>query len=179
MLTISLLAFIIAVAVAQAARQPHASQRGTTEKAETASGLRTVLDVGLRAATDRAGRPGETEASRYWHSRFLHMRRVAYVRGQRVKQLKRTLLARPNVMEAINLACVVYGNCSTIWSLARCESTLNASAQNPSGSSGLMQFMPSTFASTPFGRLSIWSPYANAMAGGWMLAHGRRSEWVC
>lgn len=107
------------------------------------------------------------------------MRHLAYVRGKRIKHLKRVLLARPSVTEALNLACAVYGNCSTLWQLARCESTLNPAAQNPSGSTGLLQFMPSTFASTPFGGLSIWSPYANAMAGGWMLAHGRRSEWVC
>jgi hypothetical protein len=110
--------------------------------------------------------------SHYWH-------RLAYLRGRRVRQLKRTLMTSPSVSEAINLAATVYGNGSLLWSLARCESTLDPGAKNASGSSGLMQFMPSTFASTPYGRFSIWSPYASAMAGGWMLAHGRRSEWVC
>lgn len=178
MFTISLLAFIIAVAVAQAARQPHENGTTRTEQAGVVLG-RSQSGPTQRSARRDLANVRVAGSSTFWHRRFLHMRHVAYVRGQRVKQLKRTLLARPNVTEAINLACVVYGNCSTIWSLARCESTLNASAQNPSGSSGLMQFMPSTFASTPFGRMSIWSPYANAMAGGWMLAHGRRSEWVC
>jgi hypothetical protein len=63
---------------------------------------------------------------------------------------------------------------------AACESGGYAFARNPySDASGLFQFMPSTFATTPFGRLSIWSPYANAMAAGWMQAHGRGGEWVC
>jgi hypothetical protein len=106
------------------------------------------------------------------HSRYLAAHR-------RVRQLTRTLAHHDSTREAISLACAVYGNCGTLWSLARCESGLSPSARNPSGASGLLQFLPSTWAGTPFGRLSIWSPYANALAAGWMLAQGRRSEWVC
>jgi hypothetical protein len=94
-------------------------------------------------------------------------------------QLRRALLARPSVSEAINLAGATYGFTATLWSKARCESHLYAGAHNASGASGLFQFLPGTFASTPYARFSIWSPYANAMAAGWMHAHGRGGEWVC
>lgn len=64
-------------------------------------------------------------------------------------------------------------------SLAACESRYNWRAHNPSGASGLFQFMPSTFASTPYRHRSLWHPKWNAMAAGWMLSVGRRAEWAC
>ncbi len=114
-----------------------------------------------------------------WAARFRFRTRQLQAARSDTKRVRRTLASSPTVSEAINLAAVIYGNGSTLWALARCESTLNPRAQNASGSSGLMQFMPSTFASTPYGRFSIWSPYASALAAGWMLQQGRRSEWVC
>jgi hypothetical protein len=115
----------------------------------------------------------------HWAARFRHRTRQLQVARHDTKRLRRTLLSRPSVTEALNLAATVYGNGATLWALARCESNLNPQARNASGSSGLLQFMPSTFASTPYRGFSIWSPYANALAGGWMLTQGRRGEWVC
>lgn len=220
MLACTVLAIPLFAAGYTSGHTSHDSQRGTPRKAETATGLRTAPDVGLRAATDRAGRHGETDASRntpslariaaphssdktvrpqrtssappplykghsaaYWEWKYRWMRHLAYQRLLKLRasqrQHQRTLMSSPSVAEAINLAATVYGHGATLWALARCESQLNPTARNASGSSGLMQFMPSTFASTPFGRFSIWSPYANALAAGWMLEQGRRSEWVC
>lgn len=64
--------------------------------------------------------------------------------------------------------------------IARCESGLRAWAMNGggSGSSGLMQFMPSTFASTPYGTHPILSAKWNALAGAWTLRHYGTSPWV-
>jgi hypothetical protein len=91
------------------------------------------------------------------------------------------MLQRPSVVEAINLACATYGWCSTLWRKADCETggTFSPTAHNPSGASGLFQFLGSTWRSTPYGRFSIWSPYANALAAGWMHANGRSGEWSC
>ena len=63
--------------------------------------------------------------------------------------------------------------------VAVCESRLSPYAYNPSGASGLMQFMPSTFASTRYGRHSIWSAKWSALAGAWMFARGESRQWVC
>jgi hypothetical protein len=106
------------------------------------------------------------------HGRYLAARR-------RVHALTRTLAHRTSTREAIELACSVYGNCSTLWRRAGCESHYNPGAHNASGASGLYQFLPATFATTPFASFSIWSPYANALAAGWMMTHGRGGEWVC
>jgi hypothetical protein len=109
----------------------------------------------------------------FWHTAY-----IAQLR--RTRALRRTLLHTPAVAEALNLACAVYGGCSTLWRRASCESRLRALATNAhSGAAGLLQFLPSTWATTPFARFDIYSPYANALAAGWMLTHGRGGEWSC
>ncbi|MGC4191739.1 MAG: SH3 domain-containing protein [Thermomicrobiales bacterium] len=64
--------------------------------------------------------------------------------------------------------------------VATCESGLDPSAVNASsGASGLFQFMPSTFASTPYADQDIFDAWASANAAGWMWSVGRRNEWEC
>ena len=63
--------------------------------------------------------------------------------------------------------------------VARCESLLDPNAVNPAGSYGLFQFIPSTWASTPYAAYDIFDPWANANAAGWMWSEGRRGEWTC
>jgi hypothetical protein len=62
---------------------------------------------------------------------------------------------------------------------ARCESRLNVFAGNPSGATGLFQFMPSTWASTPYGSRWIYSARWQSMAAAWMHSVGRGGEWTC
>lgn len=65
--------------------------------------------------------------------------------------------------------------------LVRYESGGNPNAINPrSGASGLLQFLPSTWRTTPQGRagLSVFDPIAARAAAAWMLAQGRAFEWV-
>jgi uncharacterized protein YraI len=64
--------------------------------------------------------------------------------------------------------------------VARCESGLNPSAVGGGGAyHGLFQFVPSTFAGTPYGEYDIYDPWANANAAGWMWSEGNKSNWVC
>jgi len=64
--------------------------------------------------------------------------------------------------------------------VARCESLLDPNAVNVGGSSyGLFQFIPSTWATTPYASYDIFDPWASANAAGWMWSVGRRNEWVC
>lgn len=64
--------------------------------------------------------------------------------------------------------------------IARCESGLRATVLNGggSGSSGLMQFMPATFASSPYGHYWILSAKWNALAGAWLMARAGTGPWV-
>ena len=130
-----------------------------------------------------------------WAMRYRHARaelggvraRLGGVRARlveahrRLRVERRVLLHSPTVREAINLAAATYGYGSTLWRKADCETggTFDPNAHNSSGASGLFQFMPSTWASTPYAAFSIWSPYANALAAGWMHAQGRGDEWTC
>jgi hypothetical protein len=116
------------------------------------------------------------------HRRLLTARRHVTVFRHRVAALTHTLHTDSSVGEAINLACTVYGDCATLWRRASCETggTYNPHAYNHgSHASGLFQFEPATWQSTPFGRFNIWSPYPNALAAGWMNSHGRGGEWAC
>jgi soluble lytic murein transglycosylase-like protein len=62
---------------------------------------------------------------------------------------------------------------------ARCESRLDPGAWNPSGAIGLLQFLPSTWRSTPYADESPWRAKWAALAGAWMHRVGRGGEWVC
>jgi len=116
-----------------------------------------------------------------WAARYRAERRKVVSLRRDLRSQRRLLLARPDVGEAINLAALVYGFQTTLWRKARCETggTFDPGARNASGASGLFQFLPSTWRSTPYAPFSVWSPYANALAAGWMHRVGRGGEWVC
>lgn len=75
----------------------------------------------------------------------------------------------------------VFGE-SADWALrvAFCESTFNPNVSN-GVYSGLFQFHPSTFKSTPIGQAgySIWDWKAQVRATHWMYEQGRKDEWGC
>lgn len=61
--------------------------------------------------------------------------------------------------------------------IARCESGFNVYAHNPSGATGLFQFMPSTFYGN--GGTDIYSAEDQSRVATFMLAHGQAHQWVC
>ncbi len=80
---------------------------------------------------------------------------------------------------AIEEAAAQYGQSpQALYRVMICESTGNANADNGI-CKGLFQFNPRTWASTPYGRESIWNGRAQAFAAAWMWASGRKSEWSC
>lgn len=85
------------------------------------------------------------------------------------------------IIQLIYNAAAEYGqNGDDMLRVARCESVLDPNAVNQSSNaSGLFQFLPSTWATTPYADQDIFDPEANADAAAWMWANGRRNEWVC
>jgi hypothetical protein len=64
--------------------------------------------------------------------------------------------------------------------VARCESGLDPHAVGGGGAyHGLYQFVPSSFAGTPYGQYDIYDPWANSNAAAWMWSEGQKSSWVC
>jgi hypothetical protein len=172
---------VVAIAVAAV---DAASSEPATPAARTAQGgdghRRTIGEGQIRF--DGAG--PELWAARARRNRLEADALRAEVKSLRnsLRRERRVLLSRPNVVEALNLACATYGHCTTLWRKARCETggSFDPRSRNrSSGAAGLLQFLPSTWETTPYGRFSIWSPYANALAAGWMHAQGRGSEWAC
>lgn len=62
-----------------------------------------------------------------------------------------------------------------------CESSWEPElAPNGAGATGLFQFLPSTWASTPYGNHSIYSAKWQSYAASWLYEKdGGGSEWVC
>ncbi len=85
------------------------------------------------------------------------------------------------IIEIIYAAADQYGQSrEDMLRVARCESVLDPSAVNASSNaSGLFQFLPSTWATTPYAEQDIFDPVANAEAAAWMWDNGRRNEWTC
>ena len=68
------------------------------------------------------------------------------------------------------------------WALkvAKCESNYNPYAVNrSSGASGLFQFLPSTWALSPYHAQSVFDPSANAHAAAWLYQRSGPGQWVC
>lgn len=82
----------------------------------------------------------------------------------------------------INAAAAQYGvSAAEMNHIIRCESGYNPKAYNPSGASGIAQFMPGTFygAWNPYRSEGIWSAHAQIYAMADKMAHDGVSAWVC
>lgn len=129
----------------------------------------------------------------FWYNRAVHRTRQvraakaknrALIRALRDRQ--RIIVSQPNVRVAIEVASIVYGQSyGDMLRVAQCESLLDPKARNTQPiyngehATGLFQFIPSTWASTPFAAFDIYNGWVNALAAGWMWSVGRRGEWAC
>lgn len=86
-----------------------------------------------------------------------------------------------SIIDIIYAAADRYGQSrADMLRVATCESGLDPSNYTPPyGASGLFQFLPSTWQTTPYAGYDIFDPWANANAAAWMWSVGRRGEWVC
>ena len=74
------------------------------------------------------------------------------------------------------------GSGAVQWAInvAYCESRYHPNSVNSSsGASGLFQFLPSTWAFTPYASHSPFDPQYNALAAAWLYARDGPSQWVC
>jgi hypothetical protein len=64
--------------------------------------------------------------------------------------------------------------------VAWCESRYHPNSVNSSsGAAGLFQFLPSTWAFTPYASYSPFDPKYNALAAAWLYHRDGPSQWVC
>lgn len=96
------------------------------------------------------------------------------------ERVARKACAQDHVIPCIRRAALHWHvDTHTLARKARCESRLDPFAWNPSGAAGLFQFLPSTFATTPYAGRSLWRAKWSALAAGYMHAVGRGGEWSC
>jgi hypothetical protein len=139
----------------------------------------STADEGSKVTTLSATYQGKTV--QWWAKRAVQARKDANARGQTLLRLKKTVAHSPTITECVRLATIAYPAFTErrAWQIINHESNGNPFAKNPSSTaSGLYQFLTSTFASTPYGRMSIWSPCASSLAAGWMHQNGRGREWA-
>lgn len=128
------------------------------------------------------------KSAQWWAKRATQNKKDANKRGVTIKRLKKTLISSITIKECVKLATIAYPALteSRAWKIIGGESRGNPNAYNKRSiwnkehASGLWQFIPSTYYSTPYGKagMSIWSPCASSMAAGWMHEHGRGGEWA-
>jgi hypothetical protein len=124
---------------------------------------------------------------KWWASHAVQSRKEANANARLVKQLQKTLAYNPSVQESIKLATMIYPSFTEAraWRIIKHESWMtadplhayNRQSVNGCHATGLYQFLDCTFRSTPFGNMSIYSPYAQSLAAGWMHENGRGCEW--
>ena len=88
----------------------------------------------------------------------------------------------PDIAKDIVDAFSPLGPAAVQWAMnvAWCESRYHPNSVNSSsGASGLFQFLPSTWAFTPYASHSPFDPQYNALAAAWLYARDGPSQWVC
>ena len=88
----------------------------------------------------------------------------------------------PDIAKDIVDAFTPLGSGAVQWAMnvAWCESRYHPNSVNSSsGASGLFQFLPSTWAFTPYASHSPFDPQYNALAAAWLYARDGPSQWVC
>lgn len=139
-----------------------------------------VSNTGIKPEAKAVQVKYQGKTVKWWANRAVQNRR-------KINRLKRTLRYNPTIEESIKLATITYPSFTEhrAWCIIDHESQGRPNARNRdyigwpgNNASGLYQFLPSTFRSTPYGGFSIYSIYAQSLAAGWMHQNGRSGEWA-
>ncbi|HVH63316.1 MAG TPA: transglycosylase SLT domain-containing protein [Candidatus Dormibacteraeota bacterium] len=88
----------------------------------------------------------------------------------------------PDIAKDIYDAFQPLGDRAVQWAVnvAYCESRYHPNSVNSSsGASGLFQFLPSTWAFTPYAGYSPFDPKYNSLAAAWLYQRDGPSQWQC
>jgi len=115
-----------------------------------------------------------------------HAQQVALAAAQaeaaRIAALSNHPAPPPQIAQYIYDAFNPLGPRAVQWAMnvAWCESRYHPNSVNSdSGASGLFQFLPSTWAFTPYSKYSPFNPQYNALAAAWLYHRSGPNQWVC
>lgn len=107
---------------------------------------------------------------------------AAQAEADRIAALSNHPAAPPAIAQDISNAFTPLGPRAVQWAfnVAYCESRYHPNSVNSSsGAAGLFQFLPSTWAFSPYASYSPFDPKYNALAAAWLYARDGPSQWVC
>lgn len=150
-----------------------------------------ILDNQKRAEEAEKQRIAAEEAAREAAREAIRLQQVAETEARRKAQLKAVAVTQAKSYPIksdweplIRARCTEVGcNADQLIRIMYCESGGRSNAANPSGASGLFQFMPNTFRANAVRSgvegANIWDPYAQIHVATWMFANGQAHQWVC
>ncbi len=107
---------------------------------------------------------------------------AAQAQAARISALSDHPAPPPYIAQLIYNAFNPLGARAVQWAVnvAYCESRYHPNSVNSSsGASGLFQFLPSTWAFTPYASYSPFDPKYNALAAAWLYQRDGPSQWQC
>lgn len=107
---------------------------------------------------------------------------AAQAQAARIAALSNHPAPPPQIAQYIYDAFKPLGPRAVQWAMnvAWCESRYHPNSVNSdSGAAGLFQFLPSTWAFTPYSKYSPFNPQYNALAAAWLYKRDGGSQWVC
>ena len=163
-----------------------------TSAAERAAATKRALDRDMSSLSQQrvqlqSDRDRQQELKRQLEAQFARLvaQAAAALRASApapAPALAPIVVAASAIQQIILDAFASLGSAAQQWALrvARCESNYNPYAVNRySGASGLFQFLPSTWATTPQRAQSVFDPVANAQAAAWLYQRSGPSQWSC
>ena len=178
---------ILVVAVLPRLQAPAAAPSPTLTQAFSHQQQSILANVRAERAQQAQADQARTWSDQYNHDYDAYQAKVqaeaaAIAEASRIAALNNHPGPPAYIAKIINDAFSPLGPSAVQWAVnvAYCESRYHPNSVNSSsGASGLFQFLPSTWAFTPWHAQSPFDPVANAQAAAWLYHRSGPNQWEC
>ena len=178
---------ILVVAVLPRLQAPAAAPSPTLTQAFSHQQQSILANVRAERAQQAQADQARTWSDQYNHDYDAYQAKVqaeaaAIAEASRIAALNNHPGPPAYIAKIISDAFSPLGPSAVQWAVnvAYCESRYHPNSVNSSsGASGLFQFLPSTWAFTPYHAQSPFDPVANANAAAWLYHRSGPNQWEC
>ncbi|TME10484.1 MAG: lytic transglycosylase domain-containing protein [Chloroflexi bacterium] len=178
---------ILVVAVLPRLQAPAAAPSPTLTQAFSHQQQSILANVRAERAQQAQADQARTWSDQYNHDYDAYQAKVqaeaaAIAEASRIAALNNHPGPPAYIAKIISDAFSPLGPSAVQWAVnvAYCESRYHPNSVNSSsGASGLFQFLPSTWAFTPWHAQSPFDPVANAQAAAWLYHRSGPNQWEC